>query len=112
MLIEVNGQAAGGIGFSLHVDVERVSAELGYWLGEKFWGQGIMTEAVRTITNYAITSYDLTRVYALPYAYNAASARVLEKAGFVLEGRLRKSVIKNGQVVDQFMYAFIAENNS
>lgn len=110
--IEVQGEAAGGIGFSLRSDVERVSAEIGYWLGEEFWGLGIMTEALRTVTTYALTAHALTRVYALPYSYNTASARVLEKAGFALEGRLRKSVIKNGQVVDQFMYAFVAENNS
>ncbi|MBN1466406.1 GNAT family N-acetyltransferase [candidate division KSB1 bacterium] len=108
--IELQRQAVGGIGFSLRSDVERVSAEIGYWLGEEFWGRGIMTEALRAVTDYAMTAHNLTRIYALPYAYNTASARVLEKAGFTLEGRLRKSVIKDGVVTDQLLYAFIAEN--
>lgn len=108
--IQVLGHAAGGIGFSLRSDVERVSAEIGYWLGEKFWGRGIMTQALCTVTHYAMTAYNLTRVYALPYAYNTPSARVLEKAGFSLEGRLRKSAIKDGVVTDQLLYAFTAEN--
>jgi len=103
--IEVEGQAAGGIGFRLHDDVERVSAELGYWLGEPFWGRGIATEAVRAVTGLAFARHGLTRVYALPFEWNAASCRVLEKAGFVLEARLRKSAIKDGRVLDQFLYA-------
>ncbi len=107
--IEVDGEAAGGIGFVPHTDVERVSAEIGYWLGEPFWGRGIVTEALVTITRYAIETHHLTRIYALPYARNAASCRVLEKAGYVLEGRLRRSAIKDGEIIDQMQYAFIAE---
>src|SRR5262245_8261789 len=74
--IAVEGQAAGGIGFTLHQDVERISAELGYWLAEPFWGRGIVTEAVRAVTRYAIEQHQLTRVYAVPYEWNAASCRV------------------------------------
>ena len=107
--IVVDGQAAGGIGFVLQPDVERVSAELGYWLGEPFWGRGITTEAVAAVTRYAVDQHQLTRIFALPYAYNAASCRVLEKAGFVLEARLRRSAIKDGQIVDQFQYAYVVE---
>jgi RimJ/RimL family protein N-acetyltransferase len=103
--LEVEGEAAGGIGFQLHGDVERVSAELGYWLGERFWGRGIATEAVRAVTDLAFARHELTRVYALPFEWNAASCRVLEKAGFVLEGRLRKAAIKDGRVIDQLLYA-------
>ena len=105
--IAVGGEAVGGIGFRLHTDVERVSAEVGYWLGEGFWGRGIMTEALVAITRYAIDSHQLTRLYALPFASNLASQRVLEKAGYVLESRLRRSAIKDGQIVDQLQYAFI-----
>src|SRR5262245_49770333 len=83
--IAVAGEAAGGIGFVLHGDVERVSAEIGYWLGEPFWGRGITTEALRAVTTYAIDTHGLTRLYALPFAWNAGSCRVLEKAGYVLE---------------------------
>jgi RimJ/RimL family protein N-acetyltransferase len=106
--IAVGGLAVGGIGFVLHEDVERVSAEIGYWLGEPFWGRGIATEALKAMTSYAIERHGLTRVYAVPFAWNTASARVLEKAGYVLEARLRRSAIKDGVVTDQLQYAFIA----
>lgn len=102
--IDVGGEAVGCVGLQLHEDVERVSAELGYWLGEAFWGRGITTEAVRAVTAQAFDAFSLTRVYALPFADNAGSIRVLEKAGFVLEGRMPRSAIKQGIVKDQLMY--------
>jgi RimJ/RimL family protein N-acetyltransferase len=107
LAIAVDGQAVGGIGFVLHDDVERVSAEIGYWLGEAFWGRGIMTEAVQAVTAYAIETHQLTRVFAVPYAWNHASFRVLEKAGYRWEARLRRSAIKDGQVIDQLLYAYV-----
>jgi len=107
--IELDNEAAGGIGFMLLPDVERVSAEIGYWLGETYWGRGVCTEALRAVTQYAIEQHGLTRVFALPFAHNAASCRVLEKAGFVLEGLLRRSAIKDGRIVDQKLYGFIVE---
>lgn len=103
--IEVDGEAAGGIGVELHQDVERVSAEVGYWLGESRWGRGIATDALRGVTAEAFNRFDLTRLYAVPFADHAASVRVLEKAGYVLEGRLRQSAIKDGKIRDQFLYA-------
>jgi RimJ/RimL family protein N-acetyltransferase len=106
--IAVEGVAVGGIGFVPHQDVERVSSEVGYWLGEAFWGRGITTEALSAITTYAIATHGFTRLFALPFAHNEASCRVLEKAGYVLEARLRKSAIKDGQIRDQLQYAFIA----
>ena len=105
--IAVNGEAAGSVGFVLRSDVERVSAEIGYWLAEPFWGRGIATEALGAMTGYAITTHQLTRVYALPFAWNTASCRVLEKNGYVLEGRLRRSAIKDGVITDQLQYAFV-----
>jgi ribosomal-protein-alanine N-acetyltransferase len=107
--IAVDDEAVGSIGFVLRGDVERVSAEIGYWLAEPFWGRGIATEALVALTKHAIDTHALTRVYALPYAWNAASCRVLEKAGYVLEARLRRSAIKDGRITDQFQYAFIVE---
>lgn len=104
-------EAIGGIGISLGSDVHRLTAELGYWLGEPYWGKGIMTETVRKFTNYVFEHFNLVRVYAEPYAYNAASARVLEKAGFEFEGRLRCSVIKEGKITDQLLYAKIKLDN-
>ena len=107
--IAVDGESVGGIGFMPHKDVERFSAEIGYWLAEPFWGRGITTQALRAVTRYAIETTNLFRVYAVPYAWNDASFRVLEKAGYVLEGRIRKSAFKDGRVVDQLLYAFTVE---
>jgi len=107
--IAVDDEAVGGIGFTVLTDVERVSAEIGYWLGEPFWGRGIITEALVAVTRYAVDTNGLTRVYALPFAYNKASCRVLEKAGYTLEALLRRSAIKDGHIVDQLQYAFIVE---
>ena len=107
--IAVDGAAVGGIGFVMLSDVERVSAEIGYWLGEPFWGRGIATEALIAVTRYAIDTHKLTRIFAVPFASNQASCRVLEKAGYLLEGRLRRSAIKDGRIIDQLQYAFIAE---
>jgi RimJ/RimL family protein N-acetyltransferase len=105
--IAVDDLAGGGIGFNLGSDVERFSAEIGYWLGEELWGRGITTEALIAVTRHAIEKHGLHRVFAVPYAWNAASARILEKAGYVLEGVMRKSAFKDGQVVDQLLYAFV-----
>ena len=105
--IAVDDEAVGSIGFVLHHDVERVSAEIGYWLAEPLWGRGIITEALVAVTEYAIQQHALTRIYAVPFAWNAASCRVLEKAGYRLEARLRRSAIKNGVITDQLQYAFI-----
>ena len=105
--IAVGDEAMGGIGFTLQKDVDRVSAEIGYWLGESFWGRGIATETLVAMTKYAAETHGLSRLYALPFASNAASCRVLEKAGYVLEARLRRSAVKDGQITDQLQYAFI-----
>jgi RimJ/RimL family protein N-acetyltransferase len=103
--IEVNQEAAGGIGLELHSDVERVSAEIGYWLGESLWGRGIVTEALTAVTKAAFERYELTRIYAVPFADHEASVRVLEKAGYLREGRMKHSAIKDGKIRDQFLYA-------
>jgi ribosomal-protein-alanine N-acetyltransferase len=107
--IAVADEAIGGIGFSIQYDVGHRSAEIGYWLGEEFWGRGIATEALVAVSDYAFVNYDLCRLYATVFAWNPASARVLEKAGYSFEGRLKKSVTKDGQTIDQLMYAIIRE---
>lgn len=109
--IDLTGEAVGTIGIMPRSDIERVSAEIGYWLGEPFWGRGIMTEALRAVTEWSLEQFELKRIYALPFANNAASCRVLEKTGYVCEGRLHKSAIKDGQVIDQFMYAYVAADD-
>jgi ribosomal-protein-alanine N-acetyltransferase len=103
--IEVDGEAAGGIGIERRTDVERVSAEIGYWLGESVWGRGIATEALTAVTAEAFKRFDLTRLYAVPFADHTASVRVLEKAGYVREGHMRRSAIKDGVIRDQALYA-------
>jgi RimJ/RimL family protein N-acetyltransferase len=103
--IELEGVAASGIGIRLGQDVHRQTAELGYWLGENFWGRGIMSEAVAGFTDFCFENFPLRRVYAEPFANNPASARVLEKASFVFEGRLKKNVIKDGEILDSLLYA-------
>jgi RimJ/RimL family protein N-acetyltransferase len=109
LAIAVDGEAVGGIGLELGADVHRRSAEVGYWLGEEFWGRGIMTEVVGAFTGYAFRTFDLCRLFAGVFETNPASARVLEKAGWVLEGRLRRSVLKNGRMLDQLLYAKVLE---
>ena len=103
--VDVGGEAVGGMGFKLGTDVERFSAELGYWLGEAHWGRGVTTAAVAAVTAYAFRDLGLLRVFALPFARNLASARVLERAGYQLEGTLRRSAVKDGEVLDQRLYA-------
>jgi ribosomal-protein-alanine N-acetyltransferase len=113
LAIAVGGRVAGGIGYILHGDVERVSAEVGYWLGHSYWGRGIATAAVTLLTRHAFAAHpELTRLYATPYATNLASARVLEKAGYRLEAVLRQSVIKDGRVLDQLIYAVLRDELS
>ena len=103
--IEVDGVAVGGIGIHLGRDVHRHTAEFGYWLAEEFWRRSIMTEAVGAFTDFCFDKFSLHRIYAEPFANNPASARVLEKAGFVLEGRLKNNVVKDGELLDSLMYA-------
>lgn len=107
LAIEVGGDAVGAIGYVRHTDVERFSAEIGYWLGEDFWRQGIVTEALVLVTGYLFAHTRLLRLYALPFADNLGSMRVLEKAGYTREGVLRSSSVKYGQPRDQAVYARI-----
>ncbi|WP_163993777.1 GNAT family N-acetyltransferase [Pyxidicoccus caerfyrddinensis] len=105
LAIEVDGEASGGIGLVLGTDIARYSAEVGYWLGESVWGRGIATAALEAFCGYAFSRFALLRLFALPFAGNAASCRVLEKAGFHREGVLRQCAVKDGRVLDQVMYA-------
>ena len=107
--VTVEDLPVGVIGVVLGDDVERCSAEIGYWLGEEYWGRGIATTALAGLTRFAFTTYDLERLYALSRESNAASCRVLEKVGYRLEGRLRRSAIKDGVVHDQRLYAILRE---
>ena len=108
--IATDSEAIGCIGLRLGADVHRKTAELGYWLGEPFWGRGIMTEAVRAFTLQAFADFDLVRIYAESFANNEASVRVLQKAGFIYEGRLRAHAFKDGQVLDALVYAKLRDD--
>ena len=106
--IEVDGHAVGSIGLFLGSDVYRMTAELGYWLAEEYWDRGIMTEAVKRICREGAERWDdLVRIYAEPFDYNTASRRVLEKAGFTLEGIMRCGACKRGRIFDYCMYALL-----
>jgi [ribosomal protein S5]-alanine N-acetyltransferase len=105
--IEFEGGAIGGIGIEFFDDVHRLTAEIGYWLGEPFWGRGFATLALQAVTQYAFATFHLGRIQATVYEWNPASARVLEKAGYKLEGRLRNYIIKDGRIGDALMYAIL-----
>ena len=108
--IVVEGDAVGGIGVELGRDVFLRSAEVGYWLGEPYWGRGIATEALRAVTEYAFATFDLCRLQAGVFEWNPASMRVLEKAGYTLEARHRKNVTKDGQTIDRVVYALVRDD--
>jgi RimJ/RimL family protein N-acetyltransferase len=103
--IEVEGQAVGGIGVELGEGVHAKSGHFGYWLGEPYWGRGIMTAAVRATSEHVFDRFDVVRLEAPVFEWNPASMRVLEKCGFIREGLLRRSVLKDGQLIDTVLYA-------
>lgn len=101
----------GAIGLKEMDDVYRYSSEIGYWLGEAYWGKGIITKALGAFTDYAFAHYKVVRLFAGVFDFNPASGRALEKCGYKLEGRLKKAIVKNGKVYDQLLYAKISEEN-
>lgn len=103
--ITVNDIAVGSIGVFRKDNVHRLTAEMGYYISEEYWGKGIVTEAVRLVSAYIFENTDIVRIFADPYDFNTGSCRVLEKAGFVYEGTLRKNALKNGQIIDMKLYA-------
>ena len=105
LCIVVGAEAVGAVGAHPQEDVYRKTAKVGYWLGEPFWGRGIATAAVRALSEQAFAQLDVARLEAAVFGWNLASARVLEKAGYVREGVLRNSVFKDDQLGDSFLYA-------
>ena len=98
--ITVDEKAIGSIGVYRQENIHRQTAELGYYIAEEYWGKGIMTEAIKQICQHVFQKSDIIRIYAEPFAYNIASCRALEKAGFQYEGTLRNNAVKNGKVID------------
>ncbi len=105
--IVVGGRAVGGIGLIPGTDISRLTAEIGFWLGEEFWGRGIMTAAVRALTRFAFFNRGLRRIQANVIEWNRASMRVLAKAGYAREARLQLAVTKQGRTVDDIIYAAV-----
>lgn len=105
--ITEDGKVIGSIGAFRQENIHRQTAELGYYIAGPYWGRGIMTEAVRQICAFIFERSDIIRIYAEPFAHNAASCRVLEKAGFRYEGTLRSNAVKNGKVIDMRMYSYL-----
>ncbi len=105
--IERGGEAVGGIGLSPRDDLQIKVAEIGYWVGEPLWGQGLATAAVVLLTRWAFAELDLVRIYANVLDWNPGSARVLEKAGYELEARLKRNIFKDGEIIDSLLYASV-----
>jgi RimJ/RimL family protein N-acetyltransferase len=110
--IEFDGVAVGGVGFEPKTDVFRKTGEIGYWLGEPFWGRGICTEAVRAATRWGLEALGYQRIYAGVFSSNPASMRVLEKAGYEREACLKRAIYKNGKILDEVIYAIWPETLS
>ncbi|MCI9427904.1 MAG: GNAT family N-acetyltransferase [Eubacterium sp.] len=105
--IDINGAAVGSIGVFQQNDIYEKSGELGYWLSEDFWGQGIVSQAIQLICKEAFQTFDLNRIYAEPFAHNIGSRKALEKAGFQYEGTMKNGVFKNGSVYSYCIYALL-----
>jgi RimJ/RimL family protein N-acetyltransferase len=100
----------GNIGILTKEDVYRKNIEIGYFIGEKYWGQGIAVKAIKAVTSYAFSNFDIVRVYAETYADNQRSRRALENAGLRLEAILKNSIIKNGIIKDSCIYSVLKED--
>ena len=107
LAIEVDNEVAGGVGIHYFDDIYCLGGEIGYWLGEPHWNKGIATEALKAMVQYAFTNTDLIRLQAGVFEHNPGSRRVLEKAGFTLEGIRKKAVFKNNTVQDEYLYALL-----
>jgi len=110
--IDINGEAVGGIGIHRQMDIHSRNAELGYWLAEPYWGNGIVTKAIVEMVGYGFRTFDIDRIFARPFGTNIASQKVLEKAGFMLEGKFEKTLFKNGEYLDELVYAVRRKNIS
>ncbi|WP_195599337.1 GNAT family N-acetyltransferase [Longibaculum muris] len=107
--ISVDEHVIGSISVTRLDNIHSCTGELGYYIGEDYWGKGYATCAVKQVCQYVLNHSDILRIFAEPFAYNTASCRVLEKAGFLYEGTLHKNAMKNGKVLDMKMYALVRE---
>jgi len=107
--VEADGEMAGSVGFTIKDDVYRKSVEIGYFIGEAFWGRGIATEAIRQLIEYIQENRDIVRIYAEVFEYNKASMKVLEKNGFYLESIRKKAAVKNDTILDDYVWVKLIE---
>lgn len=108
--ITADGRVVGSIGIFRCDNIHFRTAEMGYYIGEPYWGKGMGTGAVKQACDYVFSNTDIIRIFAEPFSYNTASCRVLEKAGFVFEGLLRSNAVKNGRIIDMKMYSLLKES--
>lgn len=106
--ITVDDVTVGCISAFRQNNIHNRTAEMGYYLDEKYWGRGIMTVAVSLLCDYVFTHSDIVRIYAEPFSTNIPSCRVLEKAGFTCEATLRDSAFKDNRLLDQKLYAILS----
>ena len=104
-IVNKENDLCGVVGLVLQSGIYRISAEIGYWLGEDYWGKGIMSKAVELITNYGFEELKLERIYTGVFDFNKASMRILKKNGYVKEGVFKRALIKNEKIVDEHRYA-------
>ena len=108
--IDVNGEVIGAIGVILGSDIQRPTAEIGYWLGENYWSKGIATEALKQTVDYVFKTFpEIVRIWAAVFEHNKSSMKVLEKAGFEFEGIRKKGAVKNGLLIDEYVYVKFRE---
>lgn len=110
--VTVDDKVIGSIGAFRQGNIHNKTAELGYYISQEYWSQGIMTKAVGLLCDYVFNNTDIIRIFAEPFAHNIGSCRVLEKSGFSYEGTLRSNAVKNGKVLDMKMYSRIKGENS
>jgi len=108
--ITVDGAVVGSVGVFRKDNIHRLTAEIGYYVAEEYWGKGVMTEAVKQACCYIFAHTDIVRIFAEPFALNLGSCRILEKAGFAFEGLMKKNAIKNGVLLDMKLYALLKED--
>jgi RimJ/RimL family protein N-acetyltransferase len=100
-----NDKPIGSIGLHLQTDILRKNAELGYWLGEKYWNKGIITKVIPKMVEFGFNNLDIVRIFARIYGTNIASQKAIEKCGFKLEGQFEKTLFKNNEYLDELIYA-------
>ena len=107
--ITLDDKVIGSIGAFRQDNIHCKTAEMGYYIGEPYWGNGYMTNAIKQVCEYVFENTDIIRIFAEPFAHNIASCRALEKAGFQYEGTLKSNAVKCGSIVDMRMYALVRE---